>query len=208
MRGGSSSIQPPAMRKGDQRKVHVTKPRKYNPDDHAELHPLPLSHASRAVLDDHFAHFAQTQAELQVAAEGSMEALWAQEERREDGGGGGGGSGGGGGGGRKRSRAPHKNEKPMRAASMKPEEVAAARDALSARIAASAELREIQAKREALPVASFKEEILSVVRSNQVVLIAGATGCGKTTQVGSGADYARHFCICKIQNTQEMRGAF
>jgi HrpA-like RNA helicase len=34
-----------------------------------------------------------------------------------------------------------------------------------------------------LPIASFREEIVSTVRNNQVVLIAGETGCGKTTQV-------------------------
>jgi len=34
-----------------------------------------------------------------------------------------------------------------------------------------------------LPIASYREEIVSAVRNNQVVLIAGETGCGKTTQV-------------------------
>ena len=33
----------------------------------------------------------------------------------------------------------------------------------------------------------FRDEILSTVSKNQVVLIAGETGCGKTTQVRSGA---------------------
>lgn len=34
-----------------------------------------------------------------------------------------------------------------------------------------------------LPIYHFKDQILSAVRDNQVVLIAGDTGCGKSTQV-------------------------
>ena len=34
-----------------------------------------------------------------------------------------------------------------------------------------------------LPIYQFKEHILSTVRTNQVVLVAGDTGCGKSTQV-------------------------
>lgn len=37
--------------------------------------------------------------------------------------------------------------------------------------------------RDQLPVKEFEEEILSTIDSNPVVLIRGATGCGKTTQV-------------------------
>uniref|UniRef100_A0A8C2ZEX1 RNA helicase n=1 Tax=Cyclopterus lumpus TaxID=8103 RepID=A0A8C2ZEX1_CYCLU len=37
--------------------------------------------------------------------------------------------------------------------------------------------------REQLPVRQFKEEVLAAVQSNAVVIIRGATGCGKTTQV-------------------------
>lgn len=38
-------------------------------------------------------------------------------------------------------------------------------------------------ERDQLPVKQFEEEILSTIDSNPVVLIRGATGCGKTTQV-------------------------
>ena len=41
----------------------------------------------------------------------------------------------------------------------------------------------IQAKREKLPSASYKDELNKLVRDNQVVLVSGETGCGKTTQV-------------------------
>ena len=55
--------------------------------------------------------------------------------------------------------------------------------ALATRVATDRDLAEIQRKRAALPVDAFKAEILSACASHQVVLIAGATGCGKTTQV-------------------------
>lgn len=42
---------------------------------------------------------------------------------------------------------------------------------------------QIQQEREALPVKNFESEILDAVRHNSVVVIRGATGCGKTTQV-------------------------
>ena len=53
----------------------------------------------------------------------------------------------------------------------------------TARVAASPELSAIQRARANLPVDEFKRSILDAVETNQVVLIAGATGCGKTTQV-------------------------
>jgi ATP-dependent helicase HrpA len=34
-----------------------------------------------------------------------------------------------------------------------------------------------------LPVAALREEILEAIKNNQVVVIAGATGWGKTTQI-------------------------
>ncbi|NWU99713.1 DHX9 helicase, partial [Upupa epops] len=45
------------------------------------------------------------------------------------------------------------------------------------------ELQRIQQERDTLPVKSFENEILDTVRHNSVVVIRGATGCGKTTQV-------------------------
>ncbi|KAK1787167.1 hypothetical protein P4O66_017023, partial [Electrophorus voltai] len=44
-------------------------------------------------------------------------------------------------------------------------------------------LQEMIKEREQLPVKRFEEEILSMVHSSPVVIIRGATGCGKTTQV-------------------------
>ncbi|KAM9379414.1 ATP-dependent RNA helicase A isoform 1-T1 [Phaethornis superciliosus] len=45
------------------------------------------------------------------------------------------------------------------------------------------ELQRIQQERDALPVKNFESEILDTIRDNSIVIIRGATGCGKTTQV-------------------------
>ena len=42
---------------------------------------------------------------------------------------------------------------------------------------------QILAERDTLPVKKFEEDIMAAVESNAVVIIRGATGCGKTTQV-------------------------
>ncbi|XP_014852780.1 PREDICTED: ATP-dependent RNA helicase A isoform X2 [Poecilia mexicana] len=44
-------------------------------------------------------------------------------------------------------------------------------------------LQKILSEREQLPVKQFEEEIMATVEQNPVVIIRGATGCGKTTQV-------------------------
>uniref|UniRef100_A0AAY5KZW6 RNA helicase n=1 Tax=Esox lucius TaxID=8010 RepID=A0AAY5KZW6_ESOLU len=44
-------------------------------------------------------------------------------------------------------------------------------------------LQKVIGERDGLPVKKFEEEILSAVQHNSVVIIRGATGCGKTTQV-------------------------
>uniref|UniRef100_A0A3B3B7P7 RNA helicase n=1 Tax=Oryzias melastigma TaxID=30732 RepID=A0A3B3B7P7_ORYME len=44
-------------------------------------------------------------------------------------------------------------------------------------------LQKILAERDQLPVKQFEEEIMGALESNPVVIIRGATGCGKTTQV-------------------------
>uniref|UniRef100_A0A670XZ02 RNA helicase n=1 Tax=Pseudonaja textilis TaxID=8673 RepID=A0A670XZ02_PSETE len=64
-------------------------------------------------------------------------------------------------------------------------------------------------KRETLPVKNFERGILDAVRHNSVVIIRGATGCGKTTQV---PQYILDECIhngraaeCNIVVTQPRR---
>ena len=45
-----------------------------------------------------------------------------------------------------------------------------------------------------LPIYQYKHEILSAVRENQVVLIAGDTGCGKSTQVSKRFYSYYYYC--------------
>lgn len=62
-------------------------------------------------------------------------------------------------------------------------------------------------EREKLPIREHRDEILRCIASNQVVLIAGETGCGKTTQV---PQYLLENCWesekpCRIMCTQPRR---
>nr|XP_020645391.1 ATP-dependent RNA helicase A isoform X1 [Pogona vitticeps] len=45
------------------------------------------------------------------------------------------------------------------------------------------ELQKILQERDTLPVKKFEQEIMQAIHQNSVVIIRGATGCGKTTQV-------------------------
>ncbi|XVF14443.1 hypothetical protein REPUB_Repub09cG0060600 [Reevesia pubescens] len=68
-------------------------------------------------------------------------------------------------------------------------------------------LRQINEETSKLPIASFRDAITSTVESNQVVLISGETGCGKTTQVPQFLlDYLwEKGEACKILCTQPRR---
>lgn len=65
---------------------------------------------------------------------------------------------------------------------MTPADCAAAHAALQARQAAPP-ASGLAAVRASLPIASFRAEILAACAHHQVVIVAGQTGCGKTTQV-------------------------
>lgn len=66
-----------------------------------------------------------------------------------------------------------------------------------------------QAKRENLPSYKMKEEILKIINENQVILISGETGCGKTTQVAQfildEAILSKNGSKCQIVCTQPRR---
>ncbi|KAK9076312.1 hypothetical protein SSX86_004646 [Deinandra increscens subsp. villosa] len=66
---------------------------------------------------------------------------------------------------------------------MKKAEVAKKFESLVAKTQSDLKLKQITEDRSKLPIASFKDIITSTIESNQVVLISGETGCGKTTQV-------------------------
>lgn len=64
-------------------------------------------------------------------------------------------------------------------------------------------------KRTTLPAFDMRQDILSTIESNQVILISGETGCGKTTQICQFIldDYIekKQGSICKIICTQPRR---
>ncbi|KAL1560914.1 DExH-box ATP-dependent RNA helicase DExH6, variant 2 [Salvia divinorum] len=64
-----------------------------------------------------------------------------------------------------------------------PFEIASKIQTLASRIEKETSLKQIAQSRSKLPIASFRDAITSSVESNQVVLVCGETGCGKTTQV-------------------------
>ncbi|KAL1500164.1 hypothetical protein AB1Y20_012834 [Prymnesium parvum] len=55
--------------------------------------------------------------------------------------------------------------------------------AAHARLKSSKPWRQMAAKRDALPAASRREELLDALRRSNVLVVSGETGCGKTTQV-------------------------
>ncbi|KAI7881164.1 P-loop containing nucleoside triphosphate hydrolase protein [Lichtheimia hyalospora FSU 10163] len=42
---------------------------------------------------------------------------------------------------------------------------------------------DMKKKRNELPMSSYREQVLSLVRDNQIIIVSGETGCGKSTQV-------------------------
>lgn len=70
-------------------------------------------------------------------------------------------------------------------------------------------LTERSQKRETLPIAAMRAEIMEIVNDNSVVLIRGNTGCGKTTQIAQYIldDYiaSGQGAFCNIAVTQPRR---
>ncbi|GLJ39839.1 hypothetical protein SUGI_0814530 [Cryptomeria japonica] len=91
--------------------------------------------------------------------------------------------------------------------SMTQSEIATQVNMLVSRLQKSPALQQIANERLKLPISSFKDTITSAVDSNQVVLIAGETGCGKTTQVPQFIlDYMwSQGKACKLLCTQPRR---
>ncbi|XP_023522414.1 DExH-box ATP-dependent RNA helicase DExH6-like [Cucurbita pepo subsp. pepo] len=66
---------------------------------------------------------------------------------------------------------------------MSKEEIMKKWESYTNRVKSVANLKKISEERSKLPIASFQDVITSKVKSHQVVIITGETGCGKTTQV-------------------------
>ncbi|KAJ4763726.1 ATP-dependent RNA helicase [Rhynchospora pubera] len=78
---------------------------------------------------------------------------------------------------------------------------------LATRIKESEQLQKIVEDRAKLPIASYKDSIISTLENQQVVLISGETGCGKTTQVPQfilDHMWGKGEC-CKVVCTQPRR---
>lgn len=167
--------------KGEARRVHVTKPKEYKPEDHEDLHDLKLHPGSLEALSGHFRRFPQTSRELEIAAGGSLEDAWDEVDGVD---GVDATHGRGGHSGRKGKRARGPPPLLMRPfTSVAPEEASRRAEATRRRAASDSNLAQIQRQRDALPVRAFREALLEAAQAHQVVLVAGATGCGKTTQV-------------------------
>ncbi|KAF5187328.1 Dexh-box atp-dependent rna helicase dexh6 [Thalictrum thalictroides] len=95
----------------------------------------------------------------------------------------------------------------FRKPSMNKAEIARKVEGFNSRMNKAPNLRQIFNERSKLPIASFKDAITSTIETNQVVLISGETGCGKTTQV---PQYLLDYMwgkgeVCKIVCTQPRR---
>ena len=173
--------------KGEARRVHVTKPKEYKPQDHEDLHDLKLHPGSLEALSAHFRAFPQTSRELEIAASGSLEDAWDEVDGVD----GSDAHGMNGHGTQRETTTGRKGKRPrgpppllMRPfANVAPNEASQKAEAFRARVASDASLAAIQRQRDALPVRAFRDSLLEATRTHQVVLVAGATGCGKTTQV-------------------------
>ncbi|KAJ0259994.1 DExH-box ATP-dependent RNA helicase DExH6 [Hirschfeldia incana] len=91
---------------------------------------------------------------------------------------------------------------------MSGDEILAKVASLSSRLRNDRALQEISRLRSRLPITSFRDAITSAVESNQVILISGETGCGKTTQVPQyllDHMWASKRETCKIVCTQPRR---
>jgi ATP-dependent RNA helicase DHX36 len=105
-------------------------------------------------------------------------------------------------------REPHRGDVSgiHRAASFDEEEIVRREMAWQAGLS-NPRMTSILAARASLPIAPYKQEIIDTIRKNPVVLIAGETGCGKTTQV---PQYILEDCWqrrmgCRIVCTQPRR---
>ncbi|KAG7562714.1 hypothetical protein FFLO_01874 [Filobasidium floriforme] len=67
--------------------------------------------------------------------------------------------------------------------------------------------KKMMEQRETLPIASFREEIVNTLKNNQVLVLSGETGCGKSTQLPSFIleDHLSRGLPCKIYVTEPRR---
>ncbi|KAK9814740.1 hypothetical protein WJX72_010718 [[Myrmecia] bisecta] len=156
--------------KDEDRRVTVYKHQRQH-RQRADVYDLPFCDSSLSALERYFEAFPPTETELHAAALGQDTTGASAFGNHED------GSQPAG----RHKRKSHK-AKEKGAACFSSEQVAAKHTAWAAR-QQSVAVQPLVASRTALPIAPYREEIVGAVRGHQVVLIAGETGCGKTTQV-------------------------
>ena len=155
--------------KGDNRAVTVFK-RRLRGEDANPIFELPLGDASLKSLDKYFSSHPPTQLELAQAAGGpehdaplsSAYGIAAPTDTHAS---------------NKNSRGGNKGGN-SHAVGFSSEEIAQRQKKWEKNISRP-DMKSIIEGREKLPIAAYRDEIVSAVRENQVVLIAGETGCGK-----------------------------
>eukprot|EP00884_Botryococcus_braunii_P000922 jgi/Botrbrau1/10830/Bobra.0025s0009.1 len=175
--------------KGDARCVTIFKPQRSGASQ-ADVYDLQFTPQSFQAYDAYFQRYPPTEGEMRAAqgeeAGPSVADPMAENQQYSK---------------RRKAKAGQKA-----ALFFTPEEVEARRRAWQQRLQAPG-MRAITEGRAALPIAPFREEILGAVAGHQVTLIAGETGCGKTTQV---PQYLLEDCWekgrgCRIICTQPRR---
>jgi hypothetical protein len=151
---------------GVERRITVYKPKAQEAD--SKVFPLPLSMASVSAIKQHFEQHPPTHDEIETAASGAAEAktLFKKHDRSAP-----------------EGRHQKRQRAGPRALEASPGEVASLCQSYQARLQTKQGVSNLSEQRAKLPIAEFKEKICQQVRGNQVILLAGETGCGKTTQV-------------------------
>lgn len=143
--------------KGNQRHVSVYKVKKSSEslEERDNISSLSFSEESKRVLLDLFMHYPPGEDEEQNLNKDS------------------------GNGHKSRGKREDIFRKPV----MNKAEILKKQELLASKVEKTPKLQEIFEKRAKLPIASFQDVITSTIATQQVVLISGETGCGKTTQV-------------------------
>ena len=161
--------------KGEKRAVTVFK-LSGHAKRYTDVFELPLGTKSREMLDNYFSEYPPTSFEVQELDDvchlkglaTKIPGIEDQEQEVED--------------------APISKRDPTRskifnhAALFNVEEIDSRVKAWQ-RMLSRPEMKTLKASRDGLPIVGHREEILRAIKDHQVVLIAGETGCGKTTQV-------------------------
>lgn len=59
-------------------------------------------------------------------------------------------------------------------------------------------LKKIRSDQENLPIFQYRQMILDKLEQNQIVVVAGDTGCGKSTQVGGKGVVKKFNTLCQV----------